>query len=131
MLEKYQNQIIELSILLDPDEKLLATSLFHTTPGCLGILVFRLGSSFYSKKFYVALTDRRVIVLELKFPLMDLAAHQSLQYKELEIWNGYLFIFRRQKNERQLSFEWTISRKEREKFFAIVREKSAIEPAII
>lgn len=130
MAEKNQNKIVELLILLEPDEKLLATSLFHTTPGCLGILVFRLGSSSYSKRFYVALTDRRVIVLKLTFPI-DLAAHQSLQYKELEIWNGYLFIFRRQKNEKQLSFEWNVSREEREKFFAIVREKSAIEPAII
>lgn len=130
-VENKQNNIVELLILLEPEEKLLASSIFHTTPGCLGIIVFRLFVSFYSKKFCVALTDRRVIVLELSFASIDLAAHMSLQYKELEIWNDYLFIYRRQKRERQLSFEWGVTRAERENFFAIIREKSAINKDII
>ena len=130
-VENKHNIIIELLILLEPEEKLLASSFFHTTPGCLGILLFRLFVSFYSKKFCVALTDRRVIVLELSYASIDLAAHMSLQYKELEIWNDHLFIYRRQNRERQLSFEWSVTRAERENFFAIIREKSVTDNDIV
>lgn len=117
--------MIELSILLEPEENLLTASYFHTTPGCLGYFFSRIFAAVYSKKFYVALTDRRVIVLHIpEFVPIDLTKHISLQYKDVNMHHGYLFINSDSMNKRQLSFDWDSGKGYQDIFLSVLQEQS-------
>lgn len=83
---KYQNYFELFEPLLDWDEELITANYFRETPNCLHYLFFKLFAALYTRNYYVALTNKRVIVIP--FPMsgiLTIKNHFSANYRDVTI----------------------------------------------
>lgn len=83
---QYQRMQIVFEPLLELNEELMEVNLFRETPGCLLFLLFRLWAPFMTSYHYLALTNKRAVILPLpRSGYSEYRKHMSVNYGDISV----------------------------------------------
>lgn len=72
--------------LVDWDENIVAVTILRDASNCLYFFLFRLFAPFVTRNYYVALTDKRMLVIRIpRSGLFEYKKHFSVEYGEVSI----------------------------------------------
>lgn len=72
------------------DEEIIDVYLFRETPDCIHYLLFRLWAPFWTRQYYLALTEKRVIILPMpRSGYFEYRNHLSVKYEDISVNNNY------------------------------------------